>query len=334
MNQFTIIDNSKENSEGELIIFLFELCNLNCQMCYQDHDSIIGMDTIVERFDAVSKAIDGLIAKGKTAISINLMGGELFADNIKDEIFSDYVILIQKIKSYAMEKNIPINFQIVTNLIWEKTERVKTLLDKVELPIATSWDPVGRFNTSTLKIFKKNIVEFKDYISQVGVVMTKPTIKEFLKSTPELFEYIYNNFTVVFDHYTPDGKENHIEHLLPTDVLLRDFYKFMVDNWPLCYPFSETLNNNKQPMFCMGTVNVMPENKVTSCQTYDNVKEVVVHFGKLQKHKEEWFEDYDCVSCKYMQRCSFGCFLNNHNKKSRTQKECWLKEVYDYIEER
>jgi sulfatase maturation enzyme AslB (radical SAM superfamily) len=224
MNQFTIIDNSKENSEGELIIFLFELCNLNCQMCYQDHDSIIGMDTIVERFDAVSKAIDGLIAKGKTAISINLMGGELFADNIKDEIFSDYVILIQKIKSYAMEKNIPINFQIVTNLIWEKTERVKTLLDKVELPIATSWDPVGRFNTSTLKIFKKNIVEFKDYISQVGVVMTKPTIKEFLKSTPELFEYIYNNFTVVFDHYTPDGKENHIEHLLPTDVLLRDFY--------------------------------------------------------------------------------------------------------------
>jgi sulfatase maturation enzyme AslB (radical SAM superfamily) len=71
MNQFTIIDNSKENLEGELIIFLFELCNLNCQMCYQDHDSIIGMDTIVERFDAVSKAIDGLIAKGKTAISIN-----------------------------------------------------------------------------------------------------------------------------------------------------------------------------------------------------------------------------------------------------------------------
>ena len=333
MNQVKIIDRTKENLEGEMIVFLFELCNLNCQMCWQDHNSVLGMDSIVEKIHPISHAIDGMIASGKRSISINLMGGELLADNIPDKTFSDYKILIEKIKNYSQEKNIPVNLQIVTNLVWESTDRVKKFLDDVKVPIAVSWDPVGRFNTASLNLFKKNLLEFKNYVSQVGVVMTKPTIKCFLKSTPDFFEYIYENFTVVFDHYTPEGKQNNIEHLLPTDVLLRDFHKFMIDNWPRCYPFSATLDNTAQPMFCMGTVNILPENSVSSCQNYE-VKEVVIHFGALSKHKQEWFADYDCLNCEHMQRCSFGCFLNNHNKQTRTQKECWLKEVYDYIEEK
>jgi hypothetical protein len=103
----------------------------------------------------------------------------------------------------------------------------------------------------------------------------------------------------------------------------------MIDNWPNCHPFLETRNKNSQPMFCMGTMNVFPDSTVGSCQTYE-VKESVIHIGSLGKNKEKWFKDYDCISCEHMQRCSFGCFLNNHNKKSRTQELCWLKEVYDY----
>lgn len=330
MSQF-IIDKSKENSEGELIIFLFELCNLSCQMCYQDHNSRIGMDKIVEKIDVISKTIDGLVARGKRSVSINLMGGELFADQIEDSIFDDYATLIYGVRSYCEKINIPIEFQIATNLVWENTDRVRKFLDTVNIPIAVSWDPVGRFNSAALTIFKQNIVAFKDYVTQVGVVMTAPTIREFMKGTPELFDYIYDNFVVVFDHYTPDNNPKHIDHLLPTDVMLRDFYKFMIDHWPKCHPFKETLSDTTQPMFCMGTVNVLPNSSISSCQQYE-VKEVVVHFGSLNKHKEQWFEDYDCLSCEYMQKCSFGCFLNNHNKKSRTQKECWLKEVYDYVE--
>jgi radical SAM protein with 4Fe4S-binding SPASM domain len=131
-----------------------------------------------------------------------------------------------------------------------------------------------------------------------------------------------------------DYKKYDIPKILnPTDVLLRDFYKYMFETWPNCYPFKELPNKKLQPMSCMSTITIPPDSSITSCEKYDVKNEVSIKvvFGKLDKMKETWFDDYDCFSCEHMQRCSMGCFAN-HLRSCRTQKKCWLKEVYDHVD--
>jgi radical SAM protein with 4Fe4S-binding SPASM domain len=233
---------------------------------------------------------------------------------------------------------------LASNLVWTKVARVKQLLDSTGIHLATSYDPAGRFNVDDFTLFKKNIVLFKPYIKQVGTVMIIPSMKKFQSNNVPFFDYIYNNFNVVFDHYTPQGgelfkdpREKISNLLIPTDVELRDFYKFMLTHWPECQPFKDMFLTQQQPMSCMSTVTIQPNAEVDSCTSYEitqsPTQHVVTFFGNLTKHKNQWADDYDCLSCEHMQRCSFGCFMNHHTKNMRTQEVCWLKEVYDFVDE-
>jgi radical SAM protein with 4Fe4S-binding SPASM domain len=336
---------NKKNLKGELIVILFEYCNLSCQMCGQNHSDKNGINNIREKIHSIKKSMLSIKNSGKTSLAINLMGGELFQDFLDDDIFSDYEYLIDEINYYSNEITIPTTISISTNLVFNKVERVKKFLDKVKINISVSYDPAGRFNILTFETFKKNVKYFKEYISQVGVVMTKPTIERFLKKKTPFFDYIYENFEVVFDHFSPEvlgykqlsdikNGEDTAEKLTPNDVLLRDFYIFMYDNWNKCSPFFELKNKGVQPMFCMSTLTITPESSITSCETYkvnNEVKPVKIVFGNLNLKKNKWLDDYDCLSCEHMQRCSMGCFTV-HMRDIRTQELCWLKEVYDYVD--
>jgi len=340
-----LIQSSKNNPRGELIVVLFEKCNLSCQMCPQKHNDSSGIDKVREKSQSIKKSIDALKLKGKTSLVINLMGGELFQDDLPDSIFTDYLYLIEDIRKYSEEISFSVDIHISSNLVWNKTTRVKNFLDESNIKITASYDPAGRFNLITFEKFKDNVIRFKEYISQIGVVMTKPSIDLFFKKQTPFFDYLYENFEIVFDHYSPEaigylgindiknGMKT-VDKLLPSDVTLRDFYKFMYDNWPKCFPFVELSDKEPQPMSCMATVTITPESAITSCEKYDvdnKVTPVKIIFGKLDKMKDTWFEDYDCFSCEHMQRCSMGCYAN-HLKKGRTQQACWLKEVYDYVD--
>jgi radical SAM protein with 4Fe4S-binding SPASM domain len=336
-----VIRDTKYNPEGELIVILFEQCNLTCQFCPQDHNSKVGIDSVEEKSQVIAKALDVLKSKGKRTCSINFMGGELFDDSLPDEIFLKYENLIAKVKLYSEKINLPINMHIASNMVWNKTQRVIDFIKRVNIPIAASYDPAGRFNQHTLEIFKENVMLFKEYIGQIGVVMTKPNIAKFMKGDIPFFKELYDNFEIVFDHYTHTPKAD-INFLMPTDVSLRDFFMHMIDNWPKCQPFVETADSNLQPMFCMQTAYVFPDSSVGSCGTFETgLKPLIDKTGNttritispLEKKIEgKWFSDYNCIECEHLQRCSFGCFLNNHIKDSRTQEACWLKEVYDYVD--
>jgi radical SAM protein with 4Fe4S-binding SPASM domain len=345
MNDILTVIKPKENQTGELIVALFEYCNLSCQMCEQNHNDLTEIDNVLKKLPSIIKSIDALKNSGKVAISVNFMGGELLADAVPDKVFDDYVTLISAVKEYIASVSLTASLHIVTNLVWEKIDRVKTLINKTNTTLMVSYDPAGRFNFSTFEVFKKNVVEFKEHIIQIGSVMTNPSMKKFMDQSVPFFDYLYDNFKIVFDHYTPvtfalDNTKlvKSTDLLMPTDIELRDFHKFMIDNWPNCYPFRDFSIKDEQPMSCMSTVTVLPTSAIHSCTVYDikdKAKEnTIVFFGKLEDHKKKWLDDYDCLSCPYMQRCSFGCFLNHHNSNIRTQETCWLQEVYDYVEEK
>lgn len=337
---YDIVGNLKHNSEGELIVILFEYCNLACQFCAQDHSSVEGLDIIKEKITPIAQVLNTLKQRKNTSVSVNIMGGEILADAISDDKFLDYAVLIDSIKQYANSINIDVNLHIATNMIWKKVDRVKNLIDSTGVRLAASYDPAGRFNVENLDLFVKNCTLFRNEISQIGVVITKPNIECFLKNAVPQFDFLYQNFTIVFDHYTHSPKNN-LNFLLPSDISLKNFYKHMIDHYPKCHPFLETFDSQLAAMYCMRTMYVFSDGSFGSCGSYEGFTKKT-HTGNasikiipiLEKNVEnKWYSDYNCIECEHMQRCSFGCFLNNHfYTGQRTQEACWLKEVYDYVD--
>lgn len=317
---------NKRPETAEIIVTLFEYCDLNCLFCNQDHDSYAGVDTIVDKFNEIKLSIDQLLKKGKTDVAIHMMGGELFSDNIEDKVFDDYIKLTNKLIEYGKQINVPLEVSFVTNFVWEKKDRIKKFLIDNDIKLMTSYDPSGRFNVKTFEIYKSNIKEFKEHISSVNVIMTKPNIDKFLKGQVPFFDYLYENFPIYFDYYGP-GK-NH-EFLLAKDYELTEFMKYMYDNWKNCHPFKTFDNKGKNKMSCMDTITVMPSGKWGGCGHFEHLEKVIPIKVVTE---QQWFDSYNCFECEHFQRCSMGCFMSNHVKDMRTQEECWLKQVYDYVD--
>jgi organic radical activating enzyme len=317
---------NKRPATGEIIVTLFELCNLSCLFCPQDHSSIEGIDTIVSKIDQIKSVIDTLLKKGKKDFSIHLMGGELFSDELDDSVFEDYKTLIDSINTYCIEQNIPVNISVVSNLVWKKKNRVKQFLADTNVSIMTSYDPSGRFDKNSLEIFKENVVEFKDNIVTVNVIITKPTIDKFLKNQIPFFDYLYENFSVYFDQYGPEKNQ---KFLMATDIQVRDFMIYLVDHWPRVLPVQDYFSKTKSQMTCMDTHTVMPAGKWGGCGQFEQIDKVIPI--KLVT-EQSWLDGYNCLECEHFNRCSLGCFMSNHVRDMRTQKECWLKEVYDYVD--
>jgi len=220
-------------------------------------------------------------------------------------------------------------------------------LNDAMVRLNASYDPAGRFNPKTLSMFIDNVKEFKPYINQIGIVMTRPSIKKFMNYSANHFDFLYENFEINFDHYTHSQRASvDPELLMPKDTELRDFYKFMIDHYPNCYPFCETMDSGSQPMFCMRTMYVFPDSTFGSC---GSVEKLINPLSKIEDKKviriinttdsplektieAKWYKEYDCLNCDHLQRCSMSCFLNNHFYNTRTQEECWLKEVYQYVD--
>lgn len=315
----------RRSTTGEIILNLFEFCDMSCSFCSQDHDSKIGMDKILEKFQPVVEVIQIQKKMGKSDFHLHLMGGELFADDVPDSIFVDYKLLIEKIREYCTNNNIKLKISIASNFVWKDGNRVIRLKEETKTELMTSYDPAGRFNASTFEIFKQNVRQYAQHISSVGVVITKPTIQKFLKNDVPFFDFIYQNFQVYLDYYGPEKNANVLQ---PKDTDLRDFMKLIIDTWPNCLPVSGFLKDNTS-MTCQDTYSIMADGSYGGC----GKSEKVINFIPIKPILEQqWFDDFNCVECQYFSKCSFGCFMSHHVKEMRTQKECWLKEVYDYIE--
>ena len=324
-----ISDTNKRSLLGEIIVTLFEQCNMSCKFCNQDHASTVGMNNIRDKLSIVQNAIKHLQANGRTQFSVHFMGGEVFSDLVPDSCFDDYKYLADELDKWSKENKYEVEVCFTTNFVYERTDRLQRLLDECpQIVLLTSYDPSGRFGLGQLNQFKKNVVQFEKYIKSANVIMTKPNIDKFLKGDIPFFDYLYERYDIYFDYYTP---EKNRKLMTPNDIQLRDFMKFMVDNYPNCLPFKDYPSKQKKRMTCQDTFTIMPDGLGGFCTILLNGE-----LGNWKPTKEEmeqkWFEEYNCLECPHFQRCSMGCFLSNHLQSFRTQEACWLAEVYDYVD--
>lgn len=327
---------TKRDHRAEFMVMLFEKCNLSCAFCWQNHDDVEGLDSVRTKVDVlVNSAIDS----PKQVMLFNLMGGELFADDIFDDsLYADYVYLMTETDRRVRELGKTCEFTCCTNLIFTNVDKVYRLLNElrernVTIKFTTSFDFSGRFNAATKKQFMQNVALFKQDIINLSVVLTAPNINGILRDSDEDFKKLYAaGYTIYMDHYSP---EHNSSVMTPSDKQLYDVFCFLIDHYPKTHPVSSWLDNHTNNLSCNTCAMVAPSGQVKLCSAVPD--EHTITFFKNPKHLDNasmemsFIDQMGCSSCEYFERCSLGCFMLHYFKARDELDECVYKLVFDKI---
>lgn len=322
----------KRHKEEEYFVNLFEHCNLRCSFCWQDHNSLRGIDTIEYRASDVSRLIQ---KSPRSNHIVNIMGGELFSDAIPESAFWKYYRFVCVIQSNCGDEN-KIQFNFVTNLVFDQTTRLEKLLNDcqkvAEVHLSTSWDPVGRFNLTNLSTFIRNYQIFKKDIRMTSVVLTKQCIRWFLSGQDKVdgvFTNLIASNPLYFDTYSP---ESNTDKFAPSDSEMLSMYRLLIREYPESYPVKDWIRNQTTTMSCRSSHIIGPQGYSGKCGSLvpDSVKNdmaVPINVIDNSKMEDNFIKENECLTCEFFENCGLGCFLL-HNLKGRADtEECIFKSV-------
>lgn len=316
----------KKGSLKEAHLILFEYCNLRCSFCHQDHESMEGYDTIMDKVDTLIASVDV-----NDPYVINMTGGELFLDKFSDEVFELYYQAGKRL----LESFTDAFLVLGTNLVYQRIDRLMELVDRLSVhgnvQVATSYDPAGRFDSKSRDLFFRNLFVAKEYITTVNVVITKQNIEAFLTGREgEEVAWMCDNFNVYFDHYIP----SHLyEYIQPDEDLIGQLYLTLNEKYPNSYPIKAWKQNQFNDTTCRSTKIVNRDGVVTTCWSEAGKDSILDEAeGLLAKDEAEikFVEHYDCFSCEYYSRCGLRCFLHD-TVLGEKSKECSIKVMFDQI---
>jgi len=330
----------KRDPEQEYTLHLFEYCNLRCSFCWQDHENRVGLSNIVDKLEPIEKFLQN---ETRDSVVFNAMGGEVFAPEIFDDFLLDqYKQLSLGILNLATKYNKQVKINWVSNLVTNKIKEIEELFDysnKIGLhaELVTSYDPRGRFNVNDFISFKKNMEYFGKRVTCISMLLNSPNIDYILKDKDPYFKYLYNEgFYIYFDYYMPDESA---DFQAPTDSQLRDVFKHFIDKYPRVHPISDWIENEKNYASCRSSKLVLADGTMCQCGNLVQDEKVIKFYSsKIQKMdnseiEDKFLEKYDCVSCEYLDRCSFSCFMQHDYKFREELDECVYKITHRYIDD-
>lgn len=335
-NDFYKIIDKKVIDWSEIVLCLFEHCNLSCAFCPQNHSSILGAseEEILNKVSTITQYIKRN-DRSKHFI-INTMGGELLQDVWIDKGFLNiYSKLIQQVKEkISSDKTVVFNF--VTNLIFDKTDLIIDFIKKNNIILSVSYDIVGRFNTTALETFKRNIDILKPYIRMISCVLTKQNIQKIVAGD-EYFDYLYNNFEIHFDSLLPSVTRKTNVFMMPAESETFKFYKLCVDKYPKMLniePFLNGKTNNRMSCTKGNSLTIMPDGSIPrGCSGAVLLQDANTKDLGGTKIIENFMKKYNCFECEFFQRCPFTCFIKQDFKFiEHDMKECVFKETFRYAD--
>ena len=221
----------------EIQCLLHTHCNLRCKFCFETksggirENNKINVDYIRKLPKIIERSIIPRYKRKNGIVEISMMGGELFSDDIPDEIFDEYYNFASAMKEMIHE-NYPdatIRFKCLSNGVYKNLDRVIQFLDSFGSKIILSYDPIDRFSCDQQKqIWKETFDYFKNkekYKLTLSIVLTKKTILEYFNDP--LFITLGNMIYTDTNIYVP--RLDYHEYL-PSDDDLFNFYKWCIDH--------------------------------------------------------------------------------------------------------
>lgn len=319
----------KKGKWKEAHLILFEMCNMSCSFCHQDHRSVVGLD----RDLMLDKAVKLIASTSQdTAMVVNMTGGELFMDAISDAVFETYYQIGKMVLEHFKE----VKLVYGTNLVYHNTDRVRQLLERLQeinedVYLATSYDPAGRFNPGQRELFLKNLDTLGDLVRTVNVVITKQNIQTFLEGKEgDEFAWMCDKYDVYFDHYIPSQLYTYHQ---PDEDLISQLYLKINEKYPNSYPIKDWKDNVVNTTTCRSTKIINKDGMISTCWS-EAGKNAILDEAEGLKAKDEaelaFVEQYGCFSCEYYSRCGLRCFLHHSFIEGKTD-VCQIKLMFDQI---
>lgn len=331
----------KRPSIAEIELTLFENCNIECDFCFHDKKSEVGLSredmfSKLELIETFMKEREGTV----TMLQVNVVGGELFQDRWMERLCDDYHDLAVEMSKLAAKYNYN-QFRIVwvSNFLFKKSDVVVDLMDRlraqdIDSHMIVSYDFDGR---PMSKRYKKNIELLgPEYIISVNLVGTVESINVFMDDKDEYFKWLYDTFNVYFDDFIPDKGT---DAMLPSDSMIYEWYKFIAEKYPKIAPVSTLLENDHNEMHCLSLnkLTIFPDNRTSNCRWHrydqdDFCTEFDIHdnAGMMQNYIDE----LGCLSCEYFQRCGFRCFTQwdwRNRERDMEDPKCPMKAFFNYV---
>lgn len=343
----TLIDlllEKKRDKTQEISIYFFENCNLRCAFCWQDHETMVGLDTVREKVSSIEEYFK---EEKRSAVSFAMMGGELFADKIfDDKLLSDFKYVTDRIKDLSIKYNKQVTISWVTNLVTTKLDMIRDLVKHgrklgMKVEVSTSYDFAGRFNINQFLMFKTNVELMWDEIRTFSLTLTKANCKYFLEKKDPYFDYLYNKGAYFyFDYYMPDQSA---DKQCPSDTMLFEVFKKGIVEYPRIDPWSSWINNNENYASCRSSRMINPDNSRSNCgamviaqneQAADKIYTIKLHNKSNANIENLFLEKYNCIGCEYLERCSFGCFMQHASTKFvEDLDDCVYRKTYQFMED-
>lgn len=344
----TLIDlllEKKRDRTQEISVYFFENCNLRCAFCWQDHESSVGLDTVKQKVDTIEKYLQ---EETRSAVNLAMMGGELFADKIFDQqLLNDFKYVTDCVKTLGIKYNKTVSIGWVTNLVTTKLGMIKELLahgrdQGMKIELATSYDFAGRFNINQFLQFKNNVEVMWDDINTFSLTMTRANCEYFLKKKDPYFDYLYNKGAYFyFDYYMPDQAA---DYQCPTDRQLLDVFKKGIEQYPNIDPWRSWIENPTNTASCRSSRMVNPDNSRSNCgamilsqgpQVADRIYAVKLHNKSNAVIEDNFLQKYNCIECEYVERCSFGCFMQHSSTKFiEDLDDCVYRKTFQFLDTR
>ncbi len=329
---------TKRPVNGEIELTLFENCNIECDFCHHDKQSVVGL-TRKEMFAKLPTIEKFLKERAGTVeyMQVNMVGGELFQDRWLDRLCDDYTDLLKEIARIARQYGHRFQVVWVSNFLFAGKERIKQLMDDLradDIPsyLIVSYDFEGRPMSGR---YRKNIKWFgPEYILSINLVGTTDSIKAFMEDKDDYFKWLYETFPIYFDDYIPDRG---FDHLCPSDSQMYDWWVFVADNYPKIAPMRDLIENDRNQMHCLSLnkLTVFPDGSTANCRwdRYDQRDFVT----KYERHDnagmmQRFMDENGCLSCEYFNRCGFRCYTQwDWKNRERDMGMCAMKAFFNYI---
>lgn len=140
------------NDIEEITVIFTKHCNIKCAFCNVIHNQHLNDDInrniVMSKLDHIQHIIE---STSKSTINVVLMGGELFCDDINDDVIQSYYDFLQQIKYYCLTNNKQLTISLMSNLITKKIQRIIKLAKSFDnCDIHGSFDFIGRFANEQL----------------------------------------------------------------------------------------------------------------------------------------------------------------------------------------
>lgn len=289
---------------------------MRCSFCIEHNRHSV---KVPENFDYIVPLVERVLqSTNKKQISFVIYGGELFHDGIKQSTFDQYVILFDNLKQLVSKYNKTCTFNLTTNLVHKKRQRVLDLLHKLNITrLHCSFDLADRFtNDKLLSTFIDNVQWYANNGIQIviGFIANQSNIDQFYSNGKlvQTFNELYSKYPVYFDYYHPTNSNSKIVD----ERTLAQFLIFLDKNYPNIVTLQNYRDNHAHNVTktCCPACFIIDNKLIQYCCDFPSV-------AKTYALKKQ------CMLCEYEDRCMHPCIRIMNNDSY-----CFVKQYFKYLD--